>query len=171
MAVVPLTCPRCAGLIQLDIAQAGRQVPCPACQGLISVPPIELLCPPPAAPPVVGAPVEPQAVEPPPVELIQLTCSACQGCFQVATTLAGSRVACPHCNQLVMAPPRTAAEPAPPLLPGNQSATLPAAPPAAVEPPAAELSPKQCARRRHTRNLILWIVCLAILVVVVWLLR
>jgi predicted nucleic acid-binding Zn ribbon protein len=34
-----------------------------------------------------------------------------------------------------------------------------------------ELSPKQRAQRRHTRNVILWIVCLAILIAVVWLLR
>jgi hypothetical protein len=165
MAVVPSTCPRCAGLIQLNTSQAGRQVPCPVCQGLISVPPIELLSPPPFAPPVVAP-----EVEPPPVDLMPLTCPACQGPFQVATTLAGHRVACPNCNQLVMAPARAAVEPTPPPLPSNQPATPQARTPAAAPPPT-ELSPKQRAQRRQTRNVILWIVCLAILIAVVWLLR
>jgi DNA-directed RNA polymerase subunit RPC12/RpoP len=166
MAVVPLTCPRCAGLIQLETTQAGRQIHCPVCQGLFSVPPIELLCPPPVAPPVVGP-----EVEPPPVDLMPLTCPACGGLFQVATTLAGIRIACPNCNQLVMAPPRNVVEPTPPPPTSSQRSAPQTESPPATEPPSAELTPKQRARRRQTRNLILWAICLVILIAVVWLLR
>jgi DNA-directed RNA polymerase subunit RPC12/RpoP len=172
MSVVPFTCPRCGGLFQLDALEAGRRVPCPACHGLISVPPLGLLGPRPTAPPI-APPVIAAEVEPPPVELIPLTCPTCSGLFQVATTLAGSRVACPNCNQLVMAPARLASapnEPPPantslaPVVPHLVELPLPA-------PPPIELSPKQRAHRRQTRNLILWFVCLAILIAVLWLLR
>gem|GEM_PF-5207752 len=175
ISVLPLTCPRCGCLIPLDALDAARQVPCPACHGLISVSPLERLgpcpTPPPIAPPVISA-----DVEPPPVELIPLTCPKCGGLFQVATALAGSRVACPNCHQLVLAPAQLAAEsslpPATstsvaPVLPGLRE---PLAPPLPVPPPV-ELSPKQRDQRRQTRNLILWVVCLAILIAVLWLLR
>ena len=180
MPAVPLTCPRCEGQIEIDDSRAGKQIVCPACRGFISVPPRDLsasaaVAPPPiAVPPMAAPPIVPlcgeAAVEPPPVELTALTCAACGGLFQVATTLAGSRVACPSCHQLVMAPPRVALEPTPPPLPSSPQAPAPV-PLRAAQPPPVEISPKQRAQRRHTRNVILWVVCLAILIAVVWLLR
>ncbi len=177
MTFVPLTCPRCAGLIPVSLADAGRQIACPACQGLIAVPPPELLAPPVpppmAEPPVAEPPVIPTHVEPPPVELLPLTCPACGGLFQVATTLAGSRVACPNCRALVMA---AAAMPQiePPIAP-PPIAQPPARPELATPAPADGAllapSPKDRARRRHARNLILWLVCLLILLAALWLLR
>jgi hypothetical protein len=68
-----------------------------------------------------------------------------------------------------MAPPRVVEEPTPPPLPARPAVGSPV-PPRATHLPV-ELSPKQRAQRRNTRNLILWIVCLAILIAVVWLLR
>ena len=168
MAVIPLTCPRCAGLIQVGIADSGQQVVCPECHNLIWVPP-DRCEPSPVPPPVVsGAP----GVEPPPVELVALTCPACGGLFQVATTLAGSRVACPSCNALVMAAAAEPVEPpalAPPMLPDLPIATTqPASCPTAESVPVEQAN-KDRAQRRRTRNLILWIACLAILLVVLWL--
>jgi hypothetical protein len=172
MSVIPFTCPRCAGLIQAALADAGRQIPCPVCHHVIWVPP-DRFEPSPEPPPVARG--EP-GVEPPPVELLALTCPACGGLFQVATTLAGSRVACPNCNALVMAAVAESVEPPlppPPIAPPQSldrsiAVARPATPPAAESLPVEQVN-KDRAQRRRTRNLLLWIACLAILLVVLWL--
>ena len=41
MTPVPMQCPLCAGLIQIDPAYAGQQVGCPLCQGVMLLPPPE----------------------------------------------------------------------------------------------------------------------------------
>jgi hypothetical protein len=43
MPVVPLQCPLCAGLIQIDTALAGQTAICPLCEGVIGLPPAEAL--------------------------------------------------------------------------------------------------------------------------------
>lgn len=169
MTVIPLTCPRCAGLIQVEIADSGQQVACPECHSFIWVPPPDRVEPSPVPPPVVSGDAD---IEPPPVEFLALTCPACGGLFQVAATLAGSRVACPNCRALVMA---AAAEPVELLPPAPRIApTGPAVPPRPANSSAADSVPveqanKARAHRRRTRNLILWIICLAILIAVLWL--
>ena len=143
-----------------------------------AAPPIEppLVEPPPihpptiAPPPIVAAAVEPLP-EPPPVELLSLTCPSCSNVFQVATTLLGCRVACPTCQALVMAAPAALQSQSELPLPATiEPASPPTAPPQSTPTqPRTELTPKDRARRRLTRNLILWVICLAILIAVVWL--
>lgn len=139
-------------------------------------PPIE---PPPVAPPVALSPLALAPVEPPPVELLPLTCPACGGVFQVATTLAGCRVACPNCQALVVATPAAmlesppAAPPEPPQLAlppiAIEDAPTKTSPSAPEQSPAMSLPKKDRSRRRTIRNLVLWAICLAILFAVLWL--
>lgn len=82
---------------------------------------------------------------------VSFTCPRCCGVFQVASTLAGQQVACPHCRSLVALPAaETAARPLP----------LPAPPPPASASRAAldvrQPRPGTGARRRLLRNLLLW---------------
>ena len=113
------------------------------------------------------------------MELLSLSCTACGESFQIGTALAGGRVACPNCRELVTAPPIATppqAEPTPPPLPDlDRAGPEPAAPPVQSPPQAAKrrrvLTPKERAQRRFTRNLILWIVCLAVLIAALVLLR
>lgn len=170
MSVIPLTCPRCAGLIQVAIADSGQQIACPECHSLIWVPP-DRFEQAPVPPPVASGET---LVEPPPVDLLPLTCPACGGLFQVATTLAGSRVACPNCHALVMAAAKEPVEPPPlppppPQFPERSTAPTPTTKPSPAETVPVERSSKDRAHRRRTRNLVLWIVCLAILIAVLWL--
>jgi hypothetical protein len=43
MPALPLQCPLCAGVLQIDTAWAGQQVACPLCRGVITVPPMAVL--------------------------------------------------------------------------------------------------------------------------------
>jgi len=111
MPVVPLACPLCAGLIQIDTLLAGQQVACPLCHGVLTVPP-----------PGVAS----------------LACPICGGPFQISLAMAGQQVGCPHCGSPVTVPaleqPRS--QPVDPLsrLPPGGRAEAPA-------PRAKELEP------------------------------
>jgi hypothetical protein len=43
MPALPLQCPLCTGILQIDSAWAGQQVACPLCHGVITVPPASML--------------------------------------------------------------------------------------------------------------------------------
>ena len=65
MNPVPMQCPLCAGMIQIDPAYAGQQVGCPLCQGVMLLPPLEFFGLPPAGysaeqPPNYPPPYPPQ---------------------------------------------------------------------------------------------------------------
>lgn len=96
MPVVPLQCPLCAGLLQIDTALAGQQVVCPLCQGVVALPPAEVFA-------AMFAP--PAAPQMPAADLVQLACPVCNGPFQVPLAMAGQQVGCPHCGSPVMLPP------------------------------------------------------------------
>ncbi|MGI8981424.1 MAG: hypothetical protein ACR2FY_19530 [Pirellulaceae bacterium] len=124
MNPVPMQCPLCAGMIQIDPAYAGQQVGCPLCQGVMLLPPPEFFGLPPAGyaaepPPNFSPPYPPQdfsqpAPPPPgyppqysqeaPPTLPQLGCPVCGGAFQVSPEMAGHQVACPHCQNAVSIP-------------------------------------------------------------------
>src|SRR6185436_10257652 len=119
MNPVPMQCPLCGGMIQIDPAYAGQQVGCPLCQGAMLLPPPEFFGlpagfppdQPPAYPPP-GYPSQefPQQGFPPqypseaPPNLPQLGCPFCGGAFQVSPEMAGHQVACPHCQNAISIP-------------------------------------------------------------------
>ncbi|MEX2173147.1 MAG: hypothetical protein WD872_02210 [Pirellulaceae bacterium] len=165
---MPLHCPLCAGLIQIDSSFAGGQVACPLCRGAIGVPPADILLEYPGSEPV----------PPPRGELLSLACPVCAGPFQVPADSGGQHVGCPHCGSPVLIPPLN----------------LPAAVASAAEATVVELratspqeireSPKRIgqgereieirrlpadekSRRRFRRGAILWGFCLLLLVVVI----
>src|SRR5688500_15133978 len=101
MPAVPLQCPHCTGLIQVEVSSAGQQLGCPFCQGAFVVPPEEALwqllaaaggMPAPAAPPMES-------------EAFTLACPACTGPFQALASMSGQTVGCPHCGSPVTIPP------------------------------------------------------------------
>ena len=127
MNPVPMQCPLCAGMIQIDPAYAGQQVGCPLCQGVMVLPPPEFFgLPasfasgypaepqpgysfpgfPPSFPPQGFSPpgYPPQPHQEPPPSLTQLGCPVCGGAFQVSPEMAGQQVACPHCQNAVTIP-------------------------------------------------------------------
>ena len=106
MNPVPMQCPLCAGMIQIDPAYAGQQVGCPLCQGVMVLPPPEFFGPPPAPYPLAEYPPEfpPQYPQEPPTNLPQLGCPVCGGAFQVSPQMVGQQVACPHCQNTVTIP-------------------------------------------------------------------
>ena len=87
---------------------------------------------------------------------VSFTCPRCCGVFQVASTLAGQQVACPHCRILVTLPAAgTAARPLP--LPAPPPSSGPPSPPANVGRAVIDVRPPRSrARRRLLRNLLLW---------------
>ena len=111
MNPVPMQCPLCAGMIQINPAYAGQQVGCPLCQGVMLLPPLEFFGLPPAGysaeqppnyPPQQSYP--PQYPQEAPPTLPQLGCPVCGGAFQVSPEMAGHQVACPHCQNAVSIP-------------------------------------------------------------------
>ena len=92
---------------------------------------------------------------------VSFTCPRCCGVFQVASTLAGQQVACPHCRSLVTLPAAgTAARPLPlPAPPPSSGPPSPPSPPANAGRAAIDVRPPRSgtrARRRLLRNLLLW---------------
>ena len=127
MNPVPMQCPLCAGMIQIDPAYAGQQVGCPLCQGVMLLPPPEFFGlptgfpagysaeQPPGYPPPGFAPpgFPPQYPQEAPPSLPQLGCPVCGGAFQVSPEMAGHQVACPHCQNAVSIPDLFGGVPAP----------------------------------------------------------
>lgn len=94
MTNLPLQCPLCGSMMEIDASMAGMQVTCPTCQGVVQTPPLE----------------EPPAQDP--TGAVSLACPLCQGAFQVVPEMAGQQVACPHCEQPVGIPDLWNAPPA-----------------------------------------------------------
>ena len=132
MSVVPLQCPVCTGLIQIDVALGGQQVACPLCQSVMSLPPVEVLLG--ILAQTGGQPVPPPSQGPPPGEVIQLACPVCAGPFQVLTSMAGQQVGCPHCASPVLIPPLG------PVMTPQVSAPQFSEPPAFEPPPSDDVS-------------------------------
>jgi hypothetical protein len=102
MNPVPMQCPLCGGMIQIDPAYAGQQVGCPLCQGAMLLPPPEFFgISPPGYSPQEYPPQYPREMPP---DLPQLGCPMCGGAFQVSPEMAGQQVACPHCQNAVSIP-------------------------------------------------------------------
>ncbi len=97
MPVVPLQCPLCTGVLQIDSAWGGQQVACPLCQGAIALP--------------AEAALLAMLAAPPPAPANALHCPVCSGPFQVAPALAAQQVNCPHCGSLVAVPALAAGPP------------------------------------------------------------
>jgi predicted nucleic acid-binding Zn ribbon protein len=104
MNPVPMQCPLCAGMIQIDPAHAGQQVGCPLCAGVMLLPPPEFFGLPGgfSAEQSLGVPSQ-YSLEAP-ATLLQLGCPICGGPFQVSPEMAGGQVACPHCQNGVSIP-------------------------------------------------------------------
>lgn len=162
MPAVPLQCPTCAGLIQIDTGFAGQAVACPLCQSGMVVPPEEMLLEMLAAAGDMPALAPP---EPPPGDVLTLGCPVCTGPFQVLTSMGGQQVACPHCGSPVTIPISEppaghhvpgGVEPAVPL-PAGETETEP--PPAANDllppgaaPPIPPFVPKKNSRSERSRD-------------------
>lgn len=98
MQVVPLQCPLCTGLIQIDASLAGQQVACPLCQQAIQLPPAEFFAP-------QGPPAPPELPAPAPSDLVQMACPVCAGWLAVPAALSGQQVGCPHCASPILIGP------------------------------------------------------------------
>ena len=110
MNPVPMQCPLCGGMIQIDPAYAGQQVSCPLCQGVMLLPPPEFF-----GIPAGFAVQQPPGYQPQehssqgyppeaPPNLPQLGCPFCGGAFQVSPEMTGHQVGCPHCQNAVTIP-------------------------------------------------------------------
>jgi hypothetical protein len=97
MPVVPLQCPLCTGVLQIDSAWGGQQVACPLCHGTIAVPPQHALLV------MLTAPSADVATT--------LHCPTCAGPVQVAAHQQGQQVGCPHCGSVTMVPALTSSPP------------------------------------------------------------
>lgn len=111
MSVVPLQCPLCAGLLQIDSSMAGQQVQCPMCAGVLQLPPLEHLelmaqqaAAQQSAPQQYAQQEYPQQA-PAGDPLLQLPCPACQSAMTVPLSMAGQQVGCPFCNTPIALPP------------------------------------------------------------------
>lgn len=133
MLAVPLQCPTCAGLVQIDPSLAGQAVACPHCQAAMVVPPEQMLLDMLAA---AGAAPAPPPFDVSPTELLTLGCPVCTGPFQVPAAMAGQQVGCPHCGAPITIPGAEATMP-----PGFESFGVPAAEQSAAVQPAEPLVP------------------------------
>jgi hypothetical protein len=104
MPAVPLQCPFCAGLIQIDTVFAGQQVACPLCQNGMAVPPEPMLLEMLAAAGIPLPAPPPSSPEQPGCEVFTLACPVCAGPFQALASMSGQQVGCPHCGTPVTIP-------------------------------------------------------------------
>ena len=182
MTTVQLSCPLCSGILQVDSSMGGRPVTCPHCLGVITIPELE---PEPAPQSSAGPLACPHCTGLfqvlPEMAGQQVACPHCQGHVTVPSELAAAPIA-PQAPP--MSPrstsPRSETAPAPttsgparpipvkpkesgPVTTGENSPRTVRSGARKVE--LRRLSPEEKTQRRRTRNLILSLLCLAILLI------
>ena len=122
MSLQVFACPECTQPFQVDSSQAGQKVRCPSCNAVAEIPNSD------AGPPVDPSPVEESPTEQPPIEdqgtsspaasekPQPFRCPSCSNVFGVLSSMFGSAMACPHCQQpVVIGPPPAEEPPTPPV--------------------------------------------------------
>ena len=120
MSLQVFACPECTQPFQVDSSQAGQKVRCPGCNAVAEIPSPEAVQP--------QSPVEESPTEQPPAEdqgsssaaasekPQPFRCPSCSNVFGVLSSMFGSAMACPHCQQpVVIGPPPTEETPTPPV--------------------------------------------------------
>lgn len=102
MGLVHLSCPICAGILEVDESAAGMQIQCPGCLHTITVPSLDaglaLLNPSNSSAQPIPTPHSEN------VAIAELGCPHCTAVFQVTSEMEGAEVSCPHCQGVVTVP-------------------------------------------------------------------